>query len=241
MARKRRKNAEESHGNWLTTYGDMVTLLLTFFVFLFSFSSIDVQKFQKMIYSFQGAIGVLPSGHSMQEAENIFAGLQGLSAGQSAQETRDILATLQKLDIFLQEEGLRQDISARVDERGVVISFAEQLLFESGRAELNPEAKRLLSKVGEVLKELPNQLSVEGHTDDVPLRGGGPYKDNWGLSAARAAAVVSFFTEVVEIQPHRLRAVGYGPFKPLVPNDTDEHRRLNRRVDVVVLSRYSKD
>ena len=72
MARKRRKIDEGVKGNWLTTYGDMVTLLLTFFVFLFSFSSIDVQKFQKMIYSFQGAIGVLPGGKSMQEAENVF-------------------------------------------------------------------------------------------------------------------------------------------------------------------------
>jgi len=240
MARKRRKIDEGVKGNWLTTYGDMVTLLLTFFVFLFSFSSIDVQKFQKMIYSFQGAIGVLPGGKSMQEAENVFAGLRGLSAGQSAQETHDILATLQKLDIFLREEGLRQDISARVDERGVVISFTEQLLFEPGSAELQPGAKRLLSKVGEVLKELPNQLSVEGHTDNVPLRGG-PYKDNWGLSSVRAAVVASFFSEVVGIDPRRLQAVGYGYFRPLVPNDTDDHRRLNRRVDVVVLSRYSKD
>lgn len=240
MARKRRKIDEGVKGNWLTTYGDMVTLLLTFFVFLFSFSSIDVQKFQKMIYSFQGAIGVLPGGKSMQEAENVFAGFRGLSAGQSAQETHDILATLQKLDIFLREEGLRQDVSARVDERGVVISFTEQLLFEPGSAELQPGAKRLLSKVGEVLKELPNQLSVEGHTDNVPLRGG-PYKDNWGLSSVRAAVVASFFGEVVGIDPRRLQAVGYGSFRPLVPNDTDDHRRLNRRVDVVVLSRYSKD
>ena len=127
----------------------------------------------------------------MQEAENVFAGFPRLSAGQSAQETHDILATLQKLDIFLREEGLRQNVSARVDERGVVISFTEQLLFEPGSAELQPGAKRLLSKVGEVLKELPNQLSVEGHTDNVPLRGG-PYKDNWGLSSVRAAVVASF-------------------------------------------------
>jgi len=240
MARKRRKIDEGVKGNWLTTYGDMVTLLLTFFVFLFSFSSIDVQKFQKMIYSFQGAIGVLPGGKSMQEAENVFAGFRGLSAGQSAQETHDILSTLQKLDIFLREEGLKQDISARIDERGVVVSFTEQLLFEPGSAELRPEAKRLLSKVGGALKELPNQLSVGGHTDNVPLKGG-PYKDNWGLSSVRAAVVASFLSDVVGIDPRRLRAVGYGPFRPLVPNDTDDHRRLNRRVDVVVLSRYSKD
>ena len=92
--------------------------------------------------------------------------------------------------------------------------------------------------MGLLLAEVPNALSVEGHTDGVPLRGG-PYRDNWGLSAMRAAGVASFLAST-GVEAGRLQAVGFGPTRPLVPNDTAEHRRLNRRVDLVVLSQYPR-
>ena len=235
MARRKRKEIPELKGNWLTTYGDMVTLLLTFFVFLYSFSSIDVQKFQRMIYSFQSAIGVLPGGIMGIPGEEISAGGQPVAPSQSmasnAMRAQKVHEMIMKV---LEAEELTEGVVVRLEERGIVISIMDGILFPTGSIDLYPSAKRLIYKIGQIIKELPSQISVEGHTDNVPLRGG-PYRDNLGLSAMRAASVGSYLSEV-GVDPKRIRTVGYGSSRPLVPNDTDEHRRINRRVDIVILS-----
>jgi len=238
MARRKRKEIPELKGNWLTTYGDMVTLLLTFFVFLYSFSSIDVQKFQRMIYSFQSAIGVLSGGIVGIPSDEISVGEQPVAPTQSmtsnamkAQKVHEMIVKM------LEAEKSTEGVAVRVEERGVVISIMDGILFPTGSVDLYPSAKRLIYKIGQIIKELPNQISVEGHTDNVPLRGG-PYKDNLGLSAMRAASVGSYLAEA-GIDSRRIRTVGYGSSRPLVPNDTDEHRRINRRVDIVILSDMS--
>jgi chemotaxis protein MotB len=238
MARRKRQEETISQ-SWLTTYGDMVTLLLTFFVFLFAFSTLDVQKFQKLILSFQGAIGVLPGGKTTQPDDQIFQAHVGVDAGEVRKQTQDILDVARRVQTLVREEGLEGEVTVRVDQRGVTISMTEQVLYASGSAEIRPEGKRLLAKIGMILKDVQPPIAVEGHTDSVPLRGG-VFGDNWGLSAARAAAVVSYFGENVGIDPKRLQAVGFGQYRPLVPNDTDEHRALNRRVDVVLLSQFSQ-
>ncbi len=238
MARKRRQQ-EEGGANWLTTYGDMVTLLLTFFVLLFSFSTIDVVKFKKLILSFQGAIGALPGGQTLQKDEQIFGGATGTDAGDASRQTQDILEVTRKIQTLISEEGLEKDVSVQVSERGVTVSLADQLLFPRGASDLLPGGKRVLAKLGEILQLVSVPLAVEGHTDTVPLRGG-PYKDNWGLSSVRASVVASYLQEGANISPYRLKAVGYGQYKPLVPNDTEEHMALNRRVDLVLLSKYAQ-
>ncbi len=238
MAR-RKKQQEESGANWLTTYGDMVTLLLTFFVLLFSFSTIDVVKFKKLILSFQGAIGALPGGETLQQSPEIFGGATGMDAGDARRQTQDILEVTRKIQTLIREEGLEEDVTVQISERGVTISLADQLLFLLGSSDLLPGGKRVLSKLGEILRLVSVPVAVEGHTDSLPLRGG-PYKDNWGLSSVRAATVASYLQDPGEISPYRLKSVGYGQYKPLVPNDTEEHRALNRRVDLVLLSQYAQ-
>ena len=235
MAKRKRKEIPELKGNWLTTYGDMVTLLLTFFVFLYSFSSIDVQKFQKMIYSFQSAIGVLSGGVIGVPEEEVSVGEQPVTPSKdvyfNAMKAQKIHEMIVKM---LEAEELTEGVVVRVEERGIVISIMDGILFPTGSIDLYPSAKRLIYKIGQIIKELPSQISVEGHTDNVPLRGG-PYRDNLGLSAMRAASVGSYLSEV-GVDTKRIRTVGYGSSRPLVPNDTDEHRRINRRVDIVILS-----
>ncbi len=140
---------------------------------------------------------------------------------------------------YLRTEGLDKEIVVRIDQRGVTVSLSDQFLFESGRAEIKPEGMRVLFKIAEFIKDSVPAVAVEGHTDAVPLRGG-IYRDNWGLSSARAAAVASYLQERAGFDPLKLQAVGYGPNRPLVPNDTPEHRALNRRVDLVFLSQYPK-
>jgi chemotaxis protein MotB len=239
MARRRKLQEESGGGNWLTTYGDMVTLLLTFFVFLFSFSSIDVQKFQKMLLSFQGALGVLPGGKTVQENGGVFGGMEHQDAGESKRTTINIQEVAQSLKLYLKQEGLERQTVVRVDQRGITVSISDQLLFETGRTDMKPEGKRVLFKLAQQLRDVVPALSVEGHTDSVPLRGG-PLKNNWGLAALRASTVASYLQESGGIDPRKIQAVSYGAFRPIVPNDTPEHRALNRRVDLVILSQYPK-
>jgi chemotaxis protein MotB len=139
---------------------------------------------------------------------------------------------------LLESENLMNEVTVRVEERGIVISIIDGLLFQSGSVELIPPARRLIYKIAQIINDLPNQISVEGHTDNVPLNRG-PYRDNWGLSAMRAAVVGSYLVEA-GIDPKRLRTVGYGQSRPLVPNDTEEHRRINRRVDIVILNNFKE-
>ncbi len=242
MAERRRRRRPDSGGgggNWLTTYGDMVTLLLTFFVFLFAFSTVDVQKFEKLLLSFQGALGVMPGGKSVEEeTTNPMGGQPERDAGSSSRQTQDVRHISERIVALVRREQLESQISITVDQRGIIISLSEQVLYETGSVNVRPEGQRLIHKIGLLLAEVPNALSVEGHTDSIPLRGG-PYRDNWGLSAMRAAGVASFLMQG-GIDPGRLQAVGFGSTKPLVPNDTPEHQRLNRRVDLVVLSQYPR-
>lgn len=240
MARSKKKKQEEKGGSgWLATYGDMVTLLLTFFVLLFAFSSIDVEKFKKMMVSFQGALGVLDGGKALEEDPLPYGGSSGYDAGEERRQTQSMLQVARELRSFLKDQELDKDISVTVDQRGVTVSLSDQFLFSRGAVDIKPEGKRLLSRLGRLLADKVPAMAVEGHTDDIPLRGG-PYRDNWGLSAIRAAIVASYLIDNVDFSPSKLQAVGYGSFRPVVPNDTEEHRSLNRRVDLVILSRYPK-
>lgn len=238
MARKKRQEEGIGQG-WLTTYGDTVTLLLTFFVLLFSFSSLDVNKFKKMIISFQGALGVMPGGQTVQEGKANFGGRTGEDAGDIRKQTQGILEMVRRVQTMISEEGLEGQVSVTVNQRGVTISMAEQALFERGSARVLPAGKRLLAKLGALLDIVSVPVAVEGHTDSLPLAGG-VYESNWGLSAMRAASVSVYLADVVGLDPLRLQAVGYSQYRPLVPNDTEEHRSLNRRVDLVLLSQMSQ-
>ncbi len=236
MARKKRQ--EEGAGNgWLATYGDMVTLLLTFFVLLFAFSSIDVVKFQKMLVSFRGATGFMDGGKTLEDSPNVQGGKPAKDAGEARRQSRHLLEITRQVQTLVNDEGLQNQVFIHASKRGVTISLADQLLFPRGGSDLAPGGKRVLYKLGVILQQVSVPVIVEGHTDTVPLRGG-PYKDNWGLSAIRASTVVSYLEKEAGISSLRLMAVGYGQHKPLVPNDEERHQALNRRVDLVLRSQY---
>jgi len=139
-------------------------------------------------------------------------------------------------DVVIKElfskEGLQKIASVKVEQRKIRIVFSEPVLFDSGSADLHPSARNVLHRVAEVLKALPNPVTIEGHTDDVPLRGGAAYRTNWQLSMARAYSVLQDLIDREGLQPRRLSAVGYGEFKPVRPNDTPEGRSANRRIEI---------
>lgn len=243
MARKKKQAEGGGGAAWMNTYADMVTLLLCFFVLLYSFSSLDTQKFVALSESLQNAFNIQPGGRTATTAPSIEDGSLGEGAGDADRKTESeqrensnkVLALVQEA---IKTERLEDEIKVEVTERGVAISLSEQLLFNEGSARIHPEAMRILYKIGEILKLVPNQVAVEGHTDSAqPINS--IYGDNWGLSSARAASVVSYLNESIKVPEDRLRAVGLSSRSPVIPNDTEEHMRLNRRVDIIVLSLHN--
>jgi chemotaxis protein MotB len=213
----------------MTTYGDMVTLLLCFFVLLYSYSVIDVQKFQQIISSIQitflGERGIMETSLDPSSGEQIEL--------QVDHKFQDVLVTYQAIKEYLREEGLEDTIKIRIEERGVVLEIQDRVLFDSAQAELRPEAEALLVKVAGILERLPNQVIVEGHTDNVPINT--PlYPSNWELSVARAVRVVRYLSEREGLEPKRFIATGYGEYQPVATNRTPEGRAQNRRVNIVI-------
>jgi flagellar motor protein MotB len=134
-----------------------------------------------------------------------------------------------------------EDISVGFDERGLVVRMLDRVLFDSGKAQLRQEAYPVLDKVAKILKEeLAGQpIGVEGHTDNEPIRKSG-WKDNWELSMARSRSVLTYLVKNRGVNPAKISAGGYGEYRPIASNDTADGRRMNRRVEIVVLPKSAK-
>ena len=249
MARGRKKqNAPKGSPLWMTTYSDMVTLILTFFILLFSFSNLDVLKWQQVVASIRGSLGVMDGGTTLNESELIREGEINSSYRQIL-VSEDMYEAFQNLQEEMEElERLKEYLSQIVsqlddriivvpDERGIILRFQDRVLFEKGKADIRPEARLLLVKVAETLKELDNQIRIEGHTDDLAINTP-QFPSNWELSTARATNVLRLLIEQ-DLNPQQLSAVGYGEYHPLVPNINEAARQQNRRVDIVLLKKDS--
>ena len=233
---------------WMTTYGDMVTLLLTFFILLFTFSSLDVQRFQEVMsaiqHSFMGRSGILigstdPTAGEGQRLDTADSTVDEIAEalGEREQTVLEMLheleETYEKVKVFLQDAGLEDDIQLRLEERGVVLELPERILFSSGQALLMQEFLPTLDTLVQLLAGLENQIIVEGHTDNVPIQTF-IYPSNWELSVARSVSVARYLVDEHEIDPRRLVATGYGQYHPIDTNETVEGRARNRRVTLVI-------
>ena len=228
--RRGRRVSENNTDNWLTTYSDMVTLLLAFFVLLFSFSEIDAQKFRSIMSSFDGGTGALNNGTTLELDENL-APLEDTLEN-------DLESLKDLLEEYAESIGLGSEIVLSIEERGLVIRFMDKVLFDSGRASLRPESIEILSSIAEVLnkEEFSNRLiKVEGHTDTVPTGNLSEFPTNWELSSTRATNVLRFLVEEKGIDGSRISSSGYSYYRPIAPNDTAENKQKNRRVDIVIL------
>lgn len=239
MAGRKRGSDEAKKGapEWMTTYGDMVTLLLCFFVLMFAFSEIDARKFEAFIQSFQGSLGVLDSGRTIEQSQYISEALIDELTTKQQEELEDFRKLKEQLEAFLGDRNLDADILISLETRGLIMRFQDNVLFDSGDASLKSESRRILTEIADFLL-LPEYeqkfIRVEGHTDNVPT-GNIIYETNWELSTARATNVVRFLTERVGLRPERFTASGFSEYHPVAPNDTRENRAKNRRVDIVIL------
>jgi chemotaxis protein MotB len=145
------------------------------------------------------------------------------------------------LEKQLAQEIKDKQVKLQMMEKGLVVTFMTDILFDSGKAKIKPEAYPALDKVAKVLKEnVPNlNVGIEGHTDNQPIKFSG-WKSNWELSTARALSVLHYLTDVKGIEPERVSAIGYGEYRPVASNKTKEGRHLNRRVEIVILPELKK-
>jgi len=243
----RKRKVEEKRGSpeWLTTYSDLVTLLLCFFVLLFSFSQIDVAKFDAIMKSFQGSLGVFEGGKTIQEMP--YVNTDSLPEDKSTQEIKEIedFRRLKALiEDYAKDKGLETNINVKIEERGLVIRILDNLFFDSGKAEIKTKSKEILEYIGEILNGeefLDKYIKIEGHTDSDPIINTNIYPTNWELSAIRSTNVLRFFVEKENIDGNRISSAGYSFYRPVVPNSSEENKARNRRVDIVVLrSAYAK-
>ncbi|WP_394580349.1 flagellar motor protein MotS [Cytobacillus firmus] len=231
--RRRRRSPEPPKGApiWMVTFSDLVTLILVFFILLFSMSQIDLMKFQAISDSFRDR-QVLDFQPSIIPAENQGEMEENTEIEGSGQS--DSLDELQmEIQSFLDVNGLEEVIVANRTERGVVLVLQEQVLFKSGEASLLDSSYPFLDKVGTLLANMPNLVKVEGHTDDRPITTF-RYPSNWELSAARASTVIRYLTEGHNLDSHRFMAIGYGETRPIVPNSGPENWEKNRRVEIII-------
>lgn len=228
---------------WLTTFNDLVTLLMVFFVLLFTMSTIDSKKMADFQYALQSGLGILQQGQRVgikvkdeqpvDDMSHIKTQPEGPFKPQKKQSMKDIIEkALASLD---DDQGIRVFYA----EQGARLRFESAILFDFGRAEINPAGFSFLDQISSVIHQIQCPVRIEGHTDNISIHTK-RFPSNWELSTARAVNVVKYFVESCNIQPQRLSAVGYGQSKPLFSNDSDEHRAKNRRVEIVLIKEELK-
>ncbi|NLZ93495.1 MAG: OmpA family protein [Firmicutes bacterium] len=231
--RKRRfqqsQNDKNSSPEWMLTYSDMVTLLLAFFILMYAYSIVDVQRFQAALSSIQVSLG---GGEGVLDKSPFLSDPEGVTPNAPSQR-EEIIRTYEAVRQYLEMQGLEGYISPRLEERGVILEIENSILFDPGRADIKAEAKKILQKVTGIIKSVPNQIIVEGHTDNVPMNTQ-RYPSNWELSVDRAVRVVRYFIEEQHLRPERFLATGYSEYHPVSSNDTASGRAKNRRVNIVI-------
>lgn len=239
MMRFKRRPPKKSKGApvWMVTYSDLVTLILVFFILLFSMSQIDVNKFKSIAESFRDRqiLDFNPSVVPLENPPQLIEEQEEMNQenGESDESGAELDHLLSEIEAFLDENGLEDAILVNRTERGVVLVLDEQVLFETGEAEIIGGKNAFLDKVGSMLKAIPHLVKVEGHTDNRPITTF-RYPSNWELSTARASSVIRYLVDEYQIDSTRFIAIGYGETRPVVPNDSPENWEKNRRVEIVI-------
>lgn len=236
MSRRKKQQSDGGSGNeWLQTYSDTVTLLLTFFVLLYSFATVDAKKFQQVSTAIQSVL-------SGQSANSIFEynmknGTKPIVGDlkKTGKGSGNSNALYEQVKEFVEKNKLNKTVKIRKNKLGIIMQLKDSVIFESGQSDIKENSKVILDKVTTLISTMPNEIIVEGHTDNVPINND-KYKSNWDLSTARAVNVLRYFVETKHLNPKRFNAAGYGEFKPLFNNDSDEHRAQNRRVNILIVA-----
>jgi chemotaxis protein MotB len=243
MPRPRRKSEDHGGGGghdgggmlrWLLTYADMITLLMAFFILMYSMSILNLEKFKAVAISIRSGLGgELDGGKHLLTHPS---GQRAVTEQMIREETKSTAQVAQELREYIKVNNLQQSMRVNIEQRGLVITIvADNMLFQIGSADLQPSAQKILTPIAKLVGGITNDVLVEGHSCDLPIHTE-RFPSNWELSSARASRVIRTLIEQYKVPANRLAAAGYADTRPTAPNDSEDHRRWNRRVDVVVLT-----
>ncbi|MDR3566592.1 MAG: flagellar motor protein MotB [Syntrophobacteraceae bacterium] len=236
---------------WLTTYGDMMSILMIFFVLMFAISTIDKTKFEMAIASISQALGgkivykptslpAAPPPKSLEElrkraeaAAKLPTPLETLK--NNVQSEKNVFSVLHKrLDSIIEDRHLQNVVSVLDEDEGLVLITRDIGVFDLGRADIKPDALPYLKELGSILATVKSDIEVEGHTDDLPVTSG-RFASNWELSVTRATNVVHFLVAQCGLDPSRLSAAGFASYRPRY-----KEREKNRRIEILIKKKYSE-
>lgn len=238
---KKVKVKKDDSERWMLSYLDFITLLMIFFLVMYAISNVDSEKYKALSSSLkEGFINrgenILGVSEDMGVAIEEMVDTEENNTASSVVSEEDILEnTKSKIDNLINQSDLKDDVTTNIQDKGLVITFNNSVLFSSADASIKPDAYSKLLSISKILNSLDNYIRVEGHTDNISINND-KYSSNWQLSSMRASNVVEFLVEYGRISPDRLSSVGYGEYRPLKDNSTEYGRLLNRRVDILVLN-----
>jgi len=207
-------------GSWLIPYGNMMTILMVFFLILYAFTYFGSNvNYERMVAKIQ---------KDMMKLDNVQKTTEEME-----KKMQEIQAAVE-LTKYLEETGLDRVVRIEIDAQRIKIVLNSPALFPLGKANITDDTKLLLDQIGKTLQKLPNKVVIEGHTDNVPIATT-RYRSNWELSMDRSISVVNYFVSIFGIENGRLAVAGYGEYRPLFANDTPENRARNRRIEIIIL------
>ena len=245
MRRKKKSEEPENHDRWLISYADFITLLFAFFVVMYSISSINEGKYRVLSDSLVNAFKKVPTDDQPLHFSPTKTTARPIKPAPPKKITDEIDPKVKKRaedmrqiaqDLLKVLEPLISNNQVKITQsiRGVTVEINAAVLFAPGQATLQPNMVKALTSVAQILAQAPNQIQVEGHTDDIPINTNN-YPSNWELSSARASSVVRLLA-ANEVAPERMVAIGYADNRPVVPNTDNESRARNRRVTMLIIS-----
>lgn len=230
---KKRKSAPEGGASWMDTYGDMVTLLLCFFVLLYSISTVDQAKWEMIVKSFN------PDAKDVSQivTEEKEDGNEDVPGALSDQADEDFDELFEKLKVSVEEAGLTAEVELYKGDGYTFVTFRDSIFFDGNSSVVKPTGEEILRKFSEIINGVSQsvkEIQVLGHTTQAAADSSIDVSTDRALSAERAANVTIFIQQNTQISPEKLVSVGYGQYRPIAPFDTEENRAKNRRVELII-------
>lgn len=254
---------EGSRDRWLITYADLITLLLIFFIMMYAMSTLDKSKYEDIIQSLQTTFS---SGDSILEQGSGITGTADKYAHKNPDTTltpqpekedestkltereqafrkqeNELQSLMTVISKYVTDNKLQDQIFVADEPQGISITLSDQFVFDAGRADLKPASGPVLAKLASLFKNLGTTVSIEGHTDNLPITYSPKYQDNWDLSGARALSILRFFLEKEHLSPEGFQYAGYADTRPVGDNTTSQGRQSNRRVEIIVLRQLQQE
>ncbi len=227
MAKKAKHEEHENLERWLVSYADFITLLFTFFVMMYAISAVNTGKYKVL----SNAIVATFNHQTVTTHMHVIIPHNKETPGKASPNVKTVL--FRAMSLIQEKSSSHGAMKVVQSSEGIRIQIQAAFLFRTGHASVRKQALPVLKNISTLLSKTKRDIRVEGHTDNVPIHG--KYKNNWALSSMRAVNVVTTLLALGPIAPDRASAAGYGQYRPLVPNTTEENRQKNRRVEIVVL------